>query len=167
MDEVEVDAEFVFVGYGAVAPEYDWDDLGDVDVSGKILLFLVNDPPLDDAFGGTAMTYYGRWTYKHEMAAAKGAAGSLVIHETGPAGYPWEVIGSNPHGESFNLVAADNNLSRAAMEGWVRRSTAESLFEMAGLDFEELKERAADRSFQPVALGVTGQTKIRNYTPHH
>ena len=162
VDEVEVDAEFVFVGYGAVAPEYDWDDFGDVDVSGKILLFLVNDPPLDDAFGGSAMTYYGRWTYKHEIAAEKGAVGSLVIHETGPAGYPWEVIGSNPHGESFDLVAADNNLSRATMEGWVRRSTAESLFEMAGLDFEELKLQAADRSFQPVSLGVTGQTRIRN-----
>ena len=162
VDEVEVDAEFVFVGYGAVAPEYDWDDFGDVDVTGKILLFLVNDPPLDDAFGGAAMTYYGRWTYKHEIAAARGAAGSLVIHETGPAGYPWEVIGSSPHGESFNLVAADNNLSRATMEGWVRRSTAESLFEMAGLDFEELKQQAADRSFQPVSLGVTGQTRIRN-----
>ena len=162
VDEVEVDAEFVFVGYGAVAPEYDWDDFGDVDVSGKILLFLVNDPPLDDAFGGSAMTYYGRWTYKHEIAAKMGAVGSLVIHETGPAGYPWEVIGSSPHGESFDLVAADNNLSRATMEGWVRRSTAESLFEMAGLDFEELKQQAADRSFQPVSLGVTGQTRIRN-----
>ena len=162
VDEVEVDAEFVFVGYGAVAPEYDWDDFGDVDVTGKILLFLVNDPPLDDAFGGSAMTYYGRWTYKHEIAAARGAVGALVIHETGPAGYPWEVIGGSPHGESFNLVAADNNLSRATMEGWVRRSTAESLFEMAGLDFEELKQQAADRSFQPVSLGVTGQTRIRN-----
>ncbi len=162
VDEVELDAEFVFVGYGAVAPEYDWDDFGDVDVSGKILLFLVNDPPLDNAFGGSAMTYYGRWTYKHEIAAKMGAVGSLVIHETGPAGYPWEVIGSSPHGESFDLVAADNNLSRATMEGWVRRSTAESLFEMAGLDFEELKQQAADRSFQPVSLGVTGQTRIRN-----
>ncbi len=162
VDEVEVDAEFVFVGYGAVAPEYDWDDFRDVDVSGKILLFLVNDPPLDDAFGGSAMTYYGRWTYKHEIAAEKGAVGSLVIHETGPAGYPWEVIGSSPHGESFDLVAADNNLSRATMEGWVRRSTAESLFDMAGLDFEELKQQAADRSFQPVSLGVTGRTRIRN-----
>ena len=162
VDEVEVNAEFVFVGYGAVAPEYDWDDFGDVDVTGKILLFLVNDPPLDDAFGGSAMTYYGRWTYKHEIAAEKGAAGSFVIHETEPAGYPWEVIGSSPYGESFDLIAADNNLSRAVMEGWVRRSAAESLFEMAGLDFEELKRQAADPSFQPVALGVTGQTRIRN-----
>ena len=162
VDEVEVDAEFVFVGYGAVAPEYDWDDFGDVDVEGKILLFLVNDPPLDDAFGGQAMTYYGRWTYKHEIAAAKGAAGSFVIHETGPAGYPWEVVGSSPHSESFDLVAADNNLSRATVEGWIQRAAAESLFEMAGLDFSELKSQAADRSFQPVPLGVTGRTRVRN-----
>ena len=162
VDEVAVDAEFVFVGYGAVAPEYDWNDFGDADVTGKILLFLVNDPPLDDVFGGPAMTYYGRWTYKHEIAAEKGAAGSLVIHEDGPAGYPWEVVGSTPHGESFDLVAADNNLSRATIEGWIQRSAAETLFEMAGLHFEEAKQRAADRSFEPIALGVRGQTRVRN-----
>ena len=98
------------------------DDFGDTDVSGKILLFLVNDPPLDDVFGGSAMTYYGRWTYKHEIAAELGAAGSLVIHETGPAGYPWEVVGSTPYAESFDLVAADDNLSRATFEGWVQRA---------------------------------------------
>ena len=162
VDEVSVDAEFVFVGYGAVAPEYDWDDFRDVDVRGKILLFLVNDPPLDDAFGGDAMTYYGRWTYKHEIAAARGAAGSLVIHETGPAGYPWEVIGGNPHAESFDLVADDNNRGRATIEGWIQRSAAETLFEMAGLDFEQAKVRAADRSFRPIPLGVTGSTRVRN-----
>ena len=162
-DEVEVeDAEFVFVGYGARAPEYDWDDFGDTDVSGKILLFLVNDPPLDDVFGGPAMTYYGRWTYKHEIAAELGAAGSLVIHETGPAGHPWEVVGSTPYAESFDLVAADDNLSRATFEGWVQRATAESLFEMAGLDFEEAKQQAADRAFEPIPLGVTGSLRVRN-----
>ena len=163
VDEVEVsDAEFVFVGYGARAPEYDWDDFGDTDVSGKILLFLVNDPPLDDVFGGSAMTYYGRWTYKHEIAAELGAAGSLVIHETGPAGYPWEVVGSTPYAESFDLVAADDNLSRATFEGWVQRATAELLFEMAGLDFEEAKQQAADRAFEPIPLGVTGALRVRN-----
>ena len=162
VDEVEVtDAEFVFAGYGARAPEYEWDDFGDVDVSGRILLFLVNEPPLVDAFGGPAMTYYGRWTYKHEMAAELGAAGSLVIHETGPAGYPWEVVGSAPYAESFDLVAADGNLGRAKFEGWVRRATAETLFEMAGLDFEEAK-RAAGRAFEPIPLGVTGSLRIRN-----
>ena len=163
VDEVEVtDAEFVFVGYGAVAPEYDWNDFGETDVSGKILLFLVNDPPLRDAFGGSAMTYYGRWTYKHEIAADMGAAGSLVIHEDGPAGYPWEVVGSAPYGESFDLVAADDNLSRATIEGWVKRATAVTLFEMAGLDFEQAKGQAAERGFDPIALGVTGTTRVRN-----
>ncbi len=163
VEEVEVsDAEFVFVGYGARAPEYDWDDFGETDLSGRILLFLVNDPPIADAFGGSAMTYYGRWTYKHEIAAELGAAGSLVIHETGPAGYPWEVVGGAPWAESFDLVAADRNLGRAAFEGWVQRATAETLFEMAGLDFEEAKRRAADRAFEPVPLGVRGSLRVRN-----
>ena len=162
VDQVAIDAEFVFVGYGAVAPEYEWDDFGDLDVEGKILLFLVNDPPLDDVFGGPAMTYYGRWTYKHEIAAERGAAGSFVIHEAGPAGYPWEVVGSSPFGESFDLVAADNNLSRAPVEGWLQRSAAERIFSMAGLDFDELKARAADRSFQPVPLRIHGRTQVRN-----
>ena len=162
VDEVAIDAEFVFVGYGAVAPEYDWDDFGGVDVTGKILLFLVNDPPLADVFGGQAMTYYGRWTYKHEIAAAKGAAGSFVIHETEPAGYPWEVIGGSPYGESFDLIAPDDNLGRAPIEGWMQRTAAEALFELAGLDFGTLKAHAAERSFRPVALGLTGQTRVRN-----
>jgi Zn-dependent M28 family amino/carboxypeptidase len=162
VDEVDVDAEFVFVGYGAVAPEYDWDDFKDVDVTGKILLFLVNDPPSATLFGGEAMTYYGRWTYKHEIAAAQGAAGALVIHETGPAGYPWEVIGSSPYGESFDLVADDRNMSRAAIEGWIQRDASAALFEMAGLDFEAEKAKAAAADFQPVALGVTGRTRVRN-----
>ena len=162
VDRVEIDAEFVFVGYGAVAPEYEWDDYGDEDVEGKILLFLVNDPPRDDVFGGRAMTYYGRWTYKHEIAAAKGAAGSFVIHEPGPAGYPWEVVGSSPYGESFDLVAADNNAGRVPVEGWMQRAAAERLFEMGGLDFEDEKARAAERSFGPVPLGVRGRTQVRN-----
>ena len=163
VDAVSVrDAEFVFVGYGARAPEYDWDDFGDADLSGKILLFLVNDPPLDDIFGGPAMTYYGRWTYKHEIAAELGAAGALVIHETGPAGYPWEVIGGTPFGESFDLAAADDNLGRATFEGWVQRATAETLFEMAGLDFETARQQSAQRGFEPIPLGVTGSLDIRN-----
>ena len=163
VDAVAVDgAEFVFVGYGARAPEYDWDDFGDADLSGKILLFLVNDPPLDDIFGGPAMTYYGRWMYKHEIAAELGAAGSLVIHETVPAGYPWEVIGATPFGESFDLAAPDDNLGRATFEGWVQRATAETIFEMAGLDFETAKQQAAVRGFEPVPLRVTGSIGIRN-----
>ena len=163
VDAVAVDgAEFVFVGYGARAPEYDWDDFGDADLGGKILLFLVNDPPLDDVFGGPAMTYYGRWMYKHEIAAELGAAGSLVIHETGPAGYPWEVVGATPFGESFDLAAADDNLGRATFEGWVQRATAETIFELAGLDFETARQQAAVRGFRPIPLGVTGSIGIRN-----
>ncbi len=163
VDAVSVrDAEFVFVGYGARAPEYDWDDFGNADLSGKILLFLVNDPPLDDIFGGPAMTYYGRWTYKHEVAAELRAAGALVIHETGPAGYPWEVIGATPFGESFDLAAADDNLGRATFEGWVQRATAETLFELAGLDFETARQQAGQRGFEPIPLGVTGSLDIRN-----
>ena len=162
VDRVEVDAEFVFVGYGAVAPEYDWNDFKDVDVTGKILLFLVNDPPSEELFGGQAMTYYGRWTYKHEIAAEQGAAGSLVIHEPGPAGYPWEVVGSSPYGESFDLVSGDRNMGRPAIEGWIQRNAAASLFEMAGLDFETEKARAAHADFQPVELAVTGRTQVRN-----
>ncbi len=163
VEEVEVqDAEIVFVGYGARAPEYGWDDFGAADLAGKILLFLVNDPPLDDIFGGPAMTYYGRWTYKHEIAAELGAAGSFVVHEDGPAGYPWEVVGSTPYAESFDLVAADDNLSRATIEGWVQRATAEALFELAGLDFEAAKRQAAERGFEPIPLGVTGSLRIEN-----
>ena len=163
VEEVEVqDAEIVFVGYGARAPEYGWDDFGAADLAGKILLFLVNDPPLDDIFGGPAMTYYGRWTYKHEIAAELGAAGSFVVHEDGPAGYPWEVVGSTPYAESFDLVAADDNLSRATIEGWVQRATAEALFELAGLDFEAAKQQAAARGFEPIPLGVTGSLRIEN-----
>ena len=110
VEEVDLNGELVFVGYGAVAPEYAWDDFKGVDVKGKVLLMLVNDPPGPEIFGGRAMTYYGRWTYKFEIAAARGAAGALVIHETGPAGYPWEVIGSNPYGEQFDLITEDRNM---------------------------------------------------------
>jgi len=162
VESIDLDGEFIFVGYGAVAPEYDWDDFKNVDVKGKILLFLVNDPPRDDAFGGKAMTYYGRWTYKHEIAAARAAAGSFVIHETGPAGYPWEVVGGSPHSESFDLVSPDKNMGRAVVEGWMQRATAEAIFKMAGLDFEAEKKKAAERTFQPISLGVRGRTALKN-----
>lgn len=162
VDEVNLDAELVFVGYGVVAPEYDWDDYKDVDVAGKVLVMLVNDPPLADAFGGEAMTYYGRWTYKFEIAAEKGAAGAFIVHETVPAGYPWEVVGGSWSGESFDLETPDKNMGRVAVEGWFSLSAAQALFEGAGLDFMEQKTAAADRSFHPVALGTRVQAEIKN-----
>ena len=162
VEQVDLDGELVFVGYGAVAPEYDWDDFKGVDVRGKVLLVLVNDPPHQEIFGGDAMTYYGRWTYKFEITSELGAAGAFVIHETGPAGYPWEVIGSSPFSESFNLVSADRNMGRVSVEGWMQRSTVEAIFEMAGLDFEEQKQAASERAFEPVSLGISAQTRFGN-----
>src|SRR5262249_47895194 len=118
-------SELVFVGYGVVAPEYNWDDYKGVDVKGKTLIMLVNDPPIPDPsnpaeldpkmFGGKAMTYYGRWTYKYEIGAQKGAAGVLLIHETGPAGYPFEVVQSKVT-EQFDLVTPDKNMGRVSIE---------------------------------------------------
>ena len=116
------DSELVFVGYGVVAPEFNWDDYKGVDVKGKTLVMLVNDPPVPDpenaaeldpkVFGGKAMTYYGRWTYKFEIGAEKGAAGVLVIHETGPAGYPYQVVQDGFTGERFDLVTPDKNMKQ-------------------------------------------------------
>lgn len=164
-------SELVFVGYGVVAPEYNWDDYKDVDVRGKTLVMLVNDPPVpnpDDAneldpktFGGRAMTYYGRWTYKFEIAMEKGAAGALIIHETDPAGYPFSVVQSKT-GEQFDLVTPDKNMGRAAVEGWISLDRGRDLLRMAGQDFGTLKSQAATREFKPVPLGVRASMTIRN-----
>lgn len=160
---VDVDAETIFAGYGAQAPEYQWDDFKGVDVKGKMLVVLVNDPGYADEhlFGGKAMKYYGRWTYKYEKAAELGAAGCLIVHETGPAGYPWAVV-SQQGGEKFDLVSPDKNMGRAAVEGWITREQAEKLFKMAGKDFETLNKAAVRRDFHPVPLGVRAQISIRN-----
>jgi hypothetical protein len=163
-------SEVVFVGYGVVAPEYNWDDYKDVDVKGKTILVLVNDPPVPDpsaageldpkTFGGKAMTYYGRWTYKYEMAAQKGAAGALIVHETGPAGYGFNVV-QGKTGEQFDLVTPDKNMGRAAIEGWITLDRRK-LLRSAGQDFDELKKRAATREFRPVPLGATASMTIMN-----
>ena len=157
-------AEMVFVGYGIVAPEYGWDDYKGVDVKGKVLVMLVNDPPLEDInkFNGKAMTYYGRWTYKFEIAAERGAAGCLVIHETGPAGYPWEVVSGGWTGEQFDLMTPDKNSGRAAVEGWLSLKAAQVLARMGGKRFHKLKEEAASPDFQPVPLGLKASIKLRN-----
>jgi Zn-dependent M28 family amino/carboxypeptidase len=164
-------SEVVFVGYGVVAPEFNWDDFKDVDVKGKTIVMLVNDPPVPDpsnpgeldvkTFGGKAMTYYGRWTYKYEMAAQKGAAGALIVHETGPAGYGFNVV-QGKTGEQFDLVTPDKNMGRAAVEGWITLEQATKLLHAAGQDFDELKKRAATREFKPVPLGATASMTIKN-----
>jgi Zn-dependent M28 family amino/carboxypeptidase len=167
IDRVElVDSEMVFVGYGVVAPEYGRDDYEGIDAQGKTVVMLVNDPGFatedPDVFNGRSMTYYGRWTYKYEEAARQGAAGVLVVHETEPAGYPWEVVSIGWSGPQFGLVAEDANLSRAAVEGWLTVDAARGLFEQAGLDFDEAKAQAASSDFQAVPMGLQASLTIEN-----
>jgi Zn-dependent M28 family amino/carboxypeptidase len=170
--EVGIDADMVFVGYGVVAPEYHWDDYKGVDVRGKVLVMLINDPQVPDPkdpakldptmFKGKAMTYYGRWTYKFEMAAQKGAAGCLLIHQTGPAGYPWEVVRDSNGGEQFSLVSADKGMSRAAVEGWMTHDQAKALFAVTGKDLAALEKAAVDRNFRPVPLDAKAALTLHN-----
>jgi Zn-dependent M28 family amino/carboxypeptidase len=158
-DPVSVEAELVFVGYGIDAPEADWSDFEGMDVSGKVLLILVNDPPAPpeepELFGGPAMTYYGRWTYKYEEAARRGAAGALIVHETDPAGYPWSVVRGGWSGEQFALPPDPAAPGPVPFLGWVTRDVAEAALAAGGVSFETLKEAASFRDFGPVATGVT------------
>ncbi len=166
------DSEVVFVGHGVVAPEYGWDDYKGVDVRGKTVVMLINDPPVADpdqpdrldekAFKGRAMTYYGRWTYKYEIAAEKGAAAVLIVHEAGPAGYPYQVVVGSWGRENFDIPAPDQNASRAAVEAWLALPTAEALFKAAGQEFGKLKAAAATRDFQPVPLGAKASFQVAN-----
>ncbi len=155
-------AELVFVGYGVVAPEYEWNDYSNINVTGKIAVILVGDPPLDDPsmFGGDAMTYYGRWTYKYEMAAAMGAAGAILVHDTDAAGYGWGVIENSWSGEQFNVVLEDRGASRCAFESWITSESAERLFELAGRSFKESADAAVTRDFEAFSLGLTGTARI-------
>jgi Zn-dependent M28 family amino/carboxypeptidase len=164
-------SELVFVGYGVVAPEYEWDDYKGIETKGKTLVMLVGDPPVADpsdpskldpkVFGGTAMTYYGRWTYKYEIGAQKGAAGVLIVHETGPAGYAWDVV-QGMGGERFDLIMQDKNLGRAAIEGWITVDQARAMMKMAGQDYDASKAAAATREFKPTPLGVTASMTLHN-----
>ncbi len=176
VERVGLDAsDLVFVGYGVQAPEYQWDDFKGRDVRGKTIVVLIGDPPVPDpakpgqldprVFGGKAMTYYGRWTYKYEMGAKLGAAGVLIVHETEPAGYPFAVVQGKTT-EQLDLETPDGNASRAAVEGWITLEQAKALFEMAGQDFEALKRKAATRAFQPVPLGVTVTVSLVNSIRH-
>jgi Zn-dependent M28 family amino/carboxypeptidase len=167
VESVNVDqSDLVFVGYGIVAPEYDWDDYAGTDATGKTVVILVNDPGFatqdPDFFGGNAMTYYGRWTYKFEEAARHGAAGAVIIHETKAAGYPWGVVQNGWTGPQSDLVRDDNNMSRCAVEGWIQESGARTLFEMAGKSYESLVKQAASRKFRAVPLGLSASVSIEN-----
>jgi Zn-dependent M28 family amino/carboxypeptidase len=156
-------SELVFVGYGTEAPEYKWDDFKGVDVAGKTLVMLVNDPPLADTtqFGGNRMTYYGRWTYKYEQGMKHKAAGVLLVHQTERAGYPFAVVQGRT-AEQFDLVTPDKNMSRANVEGWITLDQAKALFTMAGQNFDSLQAKAATPAFTPVPLGVTASVKLDN-----
>ena len=161
------DAPMVFVGYGVTAPERGWDDFGDVDLHGRIAVFLVNDPdfeaapsdPVDGRFGGRAMTYYGRWTYKFEEAARRGAIGALVIHESEGAGYGWNTVQA-PGGEAYNIVLPPAGRQPVLLQGWIQRAVAVDLFRRAGLDFEAVKRRARVAGFRPIDLGATLSTDL-------
>ena len=169
---VSINADMIFVGYGVVAPEYQWDDFKGVNVKGKTLVVLINDPPVPDpqdpskldekTFKGKAMTYYGRWTYKFEEAAAKGALGCLIVHQTGAAGYPWGVVRNSNSGEQFSLQSADRGKSRCAVEGWITYEKAKALFALAGKDFDALEKSAARRDFHPVDLHVKASLALKN-----
>ena len=162
--------ELVFVGYGATAPEYKWDDFKDVDVKGKVLLVLVNDPPAPanepSLFGGVAMTYYGRWTYKFEEAERRGAAGMLIVHRTDQAGYPWQVVtGSNA--TEHRLLPRDPKLpAPLGVRGWITDSSATALLRQAGFDFASLRAQAATRAFRPLATGITMDLSVASTVAH-
>ena len=152
-------APMVFVGYGVSAPERGWDDFKGADLKGKVAVFLVNDPdfeaaagePVAGKFGGKTMTFYGRWVYKYEEAARRGAIAALIVHETDAAGYPWTVVKSGA-GESYNIVLPEGAQQPVLLQGWIQRPVAEVLLKRAGYDYETLKRRARTAAFKPVDL---------------
>ncbi|HWS55890.1 MAG TPA: M28 family metallopeptidase, partial [Pyrinomonadaceae bacterium] len=165
-------SDLVFVGYGVVAPEYGWDDYKGVDVKGKTIVMLINDPAVPSAsdpnrldekmFKGEAMTYYGRWTYKYEIASEKGAAAAIIVHETGPAGYPYEVVKGSWGQENFDIVSPDRNMGRVGIESWVTLDRAREIFSAGGQNFDELKKAATSKDFRPVALSAKMDGSVRN-----
>ena len=157
-------APIVFVGYGVKAPERDWDDFKGVDLKGKIMVVLINDPDFETGkgdFGGKAMTYYGRWTYKYEEGARQGAAGVLVVHETDPASYGWATVKNSNTNTMFDVVRKNPKDTHPQLEGWIQRDQAAALFKNAGLDFDALKKQAQTRDFKPVEL--KGETFSAKY----
>jgi Zn-dependent M28 family amino/carboxypeptidase len=163
-------SDLVFVGYGVVAPEYGWDDYKGVDVKGKTVVFLINDPAIPDPndpsklddrmFKGRAMTDYGRWTYKFEIASEKGAAAAIIVHETGPAGYPIAALASWRL-ESFDIRTPDKNMKRVAVESWITDVKAKQLLTAAGQNFDTLKKAALNKDFKPVVLNAKANITIK------
>jgi Zn-dependent M28 family amino/carboxypeptidase len=155
------DAELVFVGYGIEAPEYSWDDYKGVDVAGKVLVMINNDPDWsDDLFQGNRRLYYGRWTYKYEIAAKKGAAGVVIVHTTPSAGYPWQVVQTSWGGEEFQLP--DRGEPRIQVKGWATEEGARTLLAAAGHDLDALVAAARSRDFRPVPLGIRTSITLDN-----
>ena len=154
-----VNAPMVFVGYGVTAPERGWDDFKGIDLHGKVVVMLVNDPdfeaapsePVAGKFGGKTMTYYGRWTYKYEEAARRGAIAALVVHETDAAGYPWSVVKS-PAGESYNIELPPNAPQPVLLQGWIQQGVAATLLKAAGYDYAAVKRQARSAAFHPIDL---------------
>ena len=164
-------SELVFVGHGIVAPEYGWNDYEGMDVTGKTVVMLVNDPgyrdPESGLFNGNAMTYYGRWTYKYEEAARQGAAAAIVIHQTAPAAYGWGVVSGSWSGPQLDLERPDGGASRVALEGWITIETARDLFQQAGLDFDAAEKVALSKDFAPIDMGdLTASGTITNQINH-
>jgi Zn-dependent M28 family amino/carboxypeptidase len=170
--EIKIDkSDLIFVGYGAVAPEYGWDDYKNVDVKGKTLLMLIGDPPIldskdpskldDKIFKGKAMTYYGRWTYKYEIAAKKGAAAAIIIHETEPAAYPWQVVRSSWSKENFELDNPNKNMEAIPARSWITLDVAKKLLTDSGQDFDALKKSAITKNFRPVVLKAKANIDIK------
>ena len=171
-EEIKIDnADVVFVGYGIVAPEYGWDDYKNVDVKGKTILMLINDPAIPDPkdpskldekmFKGKAMTYYGRWTYKYEIAAQKGAAAAVIIHETEPAAYPYSVVKTSWAKENFELDQPDKNMGAVQVRSWITLDVAKKLLADSGQDFDALKKAALKKNFRPVALKAKANISIK------
>jgi Zn-dependent M28 family amino/carboxypeptidase len=159
-------SELVFVGYGIVAPEYDWNDYAAANIKGKTAVILINDPGFvtrdPQLFAGRAMTYHGRWTYKYEEAMRQGAAGALIIHDTEPAAYGWEVVQSGWTGPQLDMASSDGNAARVAIEGWISAPTAEAIFQLAGKDLTALKAAAVRRDFKAVPLNLRASVAVHN-----
>jgi Zn-dependent M28 family amino/carboxypeptidase len=170
--EIKVNnSDVVFVGYGIVAPEYGWDDYKDANVRGKTILMLINDPAIPDPkdsskldgkmFKGKAMTYYGRWTYKYEIAAQKGAAAAVIIHETGPAAYPYSVVNTSWAKENYEIDAPNKNMDAVEVRSWITLDVAKKLLADCGQDFDGLKKSATTKEFRPVALDAKANMDIK------